>query len=145
MRRRGAGIGSAGDGDGDGDDELPLRLFAYASECNLTGQRLSGSLARHVQAHGLAPDAGGAAGGRWLVLVDAARACASAPPDLAAAPADLVALSFAKILGAPTGLGALLVRRRLLPLLARRRRYFGGGTVEAVAAGGDFVARCGCC
>jgi hypothetical protein len=67
---------------------------------------------------------------QWYVLLDAAKACASHPPDLSAAPADLVALSFYKIFGYPTGLGALLVRRPLLQLMAQHKRYFGGGTVQ---------------
>ena len=32
----------------------------------------------------------GAPGERWVVLLDAAKACCSAPPDLSAAPADFV-------------------------------------------------------
>ena len=48
----------------------------------------------------------------------------------------LQALSFYKIFGYPTGLGALLVRRDALPLL--RKRYFGGGTVAVSVANTDY-------
>ena len=48
----------------------------------------------------------------------------------------LQALSFYKIFGFPSGLGALLVRRRTLPLL--RKHYFGGGAVAASIAEIDF-------
>lgn len=41
--------------------------------------------------------------GRWWVLLDAAKACATHPPDLHSHPADFVALSFYKIFGFPTG------------------------------------------
>jgi molybdenum cofactor sulfurtransferase len=41
---------------------------------------------------------------------------------------DFVVFSFYKMLGYPTGLGALLVRRRAAHLL--NRVYFGGGTVD---------------
>jgi hypothetical protein len=41
---------------------------------------------------------------------------------------DFVVFSFYKMLGYPTGLGALLVRRRVAHLL--NRVYFGGGTVD---------------
>jgi hypothetical protein len=37
------------------------------------------------------------------VLLDAAKACGTAPPDLAACAADFVVLSFYKIFGYPTG------------------------------------------
>jgi selenocysteine lyase/cysteine desulfurase len=43
-----------------------------------------------------------------------------------------VAVSFYKIFGYPTGVGALLVRKSVLPRL--RRPWFAGGTVEVVTA-----------
>ncbi len=46
------------------------------------------------------------------------------------------ALSYYKIFGYPTGLGALLVRRDVLPLL--RKRFFGGGTVAVSVADADY-------
>jgi hypothetical protein len=51
------------------------------------------------------------------------------------------ALSFYKIFGYPTGLGALLVRRASMPLLAGKL-YFGGGTVAVSCADVD-VYKCG--
>ena len=51
-------------------------------------------------------------------------ACATCPPDFAA-------LSFYKLFGYPTGVGALVARRDALAML--RRRYFGGGTVQFVS------------
>jgi len=50
------------------------------------------------------------------------------------------ALSFYKLFGYPTGLGALLVRRSAMPLLAGKL-YFGGGTVAVSCADAD-VYRC---
>lgn len=49
------------------------------------------------------------------------------------------ALSYYKIFGYPTGLGALLVRKRAMSLL--RKRYFGGGAVSVSVADCDFF-RC---
>jgi len=48
------------------------------------------------------------------------------------------ALSYYKIFGYPTGLGALLVHKRAVPALMKRKRYFGGGTVAASLAEEDF-------
>ena len=49
------------------------------------------------------------------------------------------ALSYYKIFGYPTGLGALLVRKDALKCL--RKRYFGGGAVSVCVADRDFF-RC---
>lgn len=35
--------------------------------------------------------------GTWLVLLDAAKSCGTAPPDLSRFPADFVAISFYKV------------------------------------------------
>jgi molybdenum cofactor sulfurtransferase len=48
--------------------------------------------------------------------------------DLSVVRPEFVVFSFYKMLGHPTGLGALLVRRRIGSLLAAT--YFGGGTVD---------------
>ncbi len=52
-------------------------------------------------------EAGPAPWGRWRVLLDAAKGCATHPPDLSRHPADFVALSFYKLFGFPTGEGRL--------------------------------------
>ncbi len=83
--------------------------------------------------------------GRWLVLLDAAKACSTHPPDLTAVRADFVVLSYYKIFGHPTGLGALVVRRDALELLAGGKRYFGGGTVEVAVADRPYHVRYGGC
>ncbi|KJE95109.1 molybdenum cofactor sulfurase [Capsaspora owczarzaki ATCC 30864] len=75
-----------------------------------------------------------------IVCIDASSMAATAAIDLSEHPADLVALSFYKLFGYPTGLGALLVRRtsRVVPLMTKS--YFGGGTVEAASATDPFHA-----
>lgn len=101
------------------------RLFAYPSESNFTGTRYSLDAIEHWQGRG------------YRVLLDAAKACSTNPPDLSRHPADFVVLSYYKIFGSPTGLGALLVRRDALVDLERTDSgqevgYFGGGTVGYV-------------
>ena len=57
-------------------------------------------------------------------------------------PADFVAISFYKMFGYPSGVGALLVRRQALAAL--ERGYFAGGTVQIVSVQNDVVrARAG--
>ena len=65
------------------------------------------------------------------MLLDAAAYLSASPLSLAQTPADFVALSFYKIFGYPTGVGALVVRRDALARL--RRSYFAGGTVQFVS------------
>lgn len=74
-------------------------LFAFPLESNLTGARYDAGLVEAVQCGALR----GIPPGRWRVLLDAAKACGTAPPDLEAHPADFVVLSFYKIFGYPTG------------------------------------------
>ena len=66
------------------------------------------------------------------------RCAACARPSF---PGSTQVLSFYKIFGYPTGLGALVARKDALALL--RPRYFGGGTAAACAVDEDFF-RCAC-
>ena len=100
----------------------PVHLFALPLECNFSGLRYDLSAACQVQAGGLrhlqqhsstgctsttgsvSPTGSSLpppprAGGRCLVLLDAAKGCSTAPPDLAAHPVDFVVLSYYKIFG----------------------------------------------
>ncbi len=61
-------------------------------------------------------------------------------PTLNHVPCRGQVLSYYKIFGYPTGLGALVARKDALARL--RPRYFGGGTLAACAADADFH-RCG--
>lgn len=108
-------------------------LFAFPLESNFSGVRYDPGLVAAVQSgrlrccstggagspelaasrgtaegHGALEAAAGDGGaalppGRWRVLLDCAKACASTPPDLAACPADFAVLSYYKIFGYPTG------------------------------------------
>ena len=94
-------------------------LFAFPAQSNFSGVRHPLEWVALAQARG------------YRVLLDAASFAPGARLDLAAAPADFVALSYYKIFGYPTGVGALIARRDALAEL--RRRYFGGGTVDYVS------------
>jgi molybdenum cofactor sulfurtransferase len=94
------------------------RLFAFPGESNLSGVRYSLEAIDHWQARG------------YRVLLDAAKSCASQPPDLGLYKADFVVLSYYKLFGNPSGLGALLVRRDAAAELDEQAcGYYGGGTV----------------
>jgi selenocysteine lyase/cysteine desulfurase len=65
------------------------------------------------------------------VLLDAAAYVPAHRLSLRQYPADFVALSFYKVFGYPTGVGALVARRDALAAL--KRPWFAGGTVEFVS------------
>jgi molybdenum cofactor sulfurtransferase len=71
----------------------------------------------------------------WDVLIDAAAFAPTNPLDLSMYKADFVSLSFYKIFGYPTGIGALLARRETLKKL--RRPWFAGGTITVASVQGD--------
>jgi selenocysteine lyase/cysteine desulfurase len=94
-------------------------LFAFPAQSNFSGVRHPLQWVKDAQARG------------YHVLLDAAAYVPSSPLSLTDVPADFVAISFYKMFGYPTGVGALLVRREALALLDRA--YFSGGTVHFVS------------
>jgi molybdenum cofactor sulfurtransferase len=101
------------------------RLFAYPAQSNFSGVK------HPLGWIGAAHERG------WDVLLDAAAFAPGNRLDLSRHQPEFVALSFYKMFGYPTGLGALLVRRRAAPRL--RRPWFSGGTVLAANVAGDLA------
>ncbi|XP_071826012.1 molybdenum cofactor sulfurase-like [Apostichopus japonicus] len=109
-------------------------LFAYPGQSNFSGCKYpakwtamckNGHLDKLLGCHG-----------NWYVALDAASLVSTSPLDLSICEADFVPLSFYKMFGFPTGLGALIARKDALPIL--RKRYFGGGAVMAYSATQPF-------
>ncbi|CAD0197426.1 unnamed protein product [Chrysodeixis includens] len=73
----------------------------------------------------------------WYVLLDAASFVSTNKLDLSEVQPDFVCMSFYKIFGYPTGLGALLVKNSSQDVLCQKK-YFGGGTVDIVLSTEDF-------
>jgi selenocysteine lyase/cysteine desulfurase len=71
----------------------------------------------------------------WDVLLDAAAFAPSNRLDLGRWKPDFVPLSFYKLFGYPTGVGALLARREVLAKL--HRPWFAGGTITVASVQGD--------
>ena len=103
-------------------------LFAFPAQSNFSGVQHPLAWIAQAQAAG------------YDVLLDAAAFAPTNQLDLSRWHPDYVSLSFYKIFGYPTGIGALLARR---PALARLRRpWYAGGTitfssVRAEAAPGE--------
>jgi molybdenum cofactor sulfurtransferase len=98
-------------------------LLAYPAQSNFTGVQHSLNWIARAQAAG------------WDVLLDAAAFVPTNRLDLTEWHPDFVTLSFYKIFGYPTGVGALLARKRALAKLVRP--WFAGGTITVASVQGD--------
>jgi molybdenum cofactor sulfurtransferase len=71
--------------------------------------------------------------------MDAAALAPTSRISLKETPVDAMAVSFYKMFGYPTGVGALIVKESFLGEL--RRPWFAGGNVEVVQVPGTLVTR----
>lgn len=95
-------------------------LVAYPAQSNFSGVRHPLALVQQARALG------------FDVMLDCAAHLPSHPLSLRECPADFAVMSFYKLFGYPTGLGALVMRRDALGKL--RRPWFAGGTVRYASA-----------
>ncbi len=98
-------------------------LFAYPAQSNFSSVQHPLEWIEQAHAKG------------WDVLVDAAAFAPSNRLDLGKWKPDFVPLSFYKMFGYPTGVGALLARRAVLGKL--HRPWFAGGTITVASVQGD--------
>ncbi|MFC1659953.1 aminotransferase class V-fold PLP-dependent enzyme [Gemmatimonadota bacterium] len=98
-----------------GGEKSGNKLFAYPAQSNFSGVKHPLEWIDQAQGHG------------WDVLVDAAAFVPTSELDLGRWHPEYVTLSFYKMFGYPTGVGALIARRSALKKL--HRPWFGGGTI----------------
>ncbi|TMS04621.1 Molybdenum cofactor sulfurase [Larimichthys crocea] len=123
-------------GEAQGEDVIcqTPHLFCYPAQSNFSGRKYPLSHVKGIQARRLYPACDHH--GRWFVLLDAASHVGCSPLNLQNCPADFIPISFYKMFGFPTGLGALLVRNDAAGIL--KKTYFGGGTAAAYLSGEDY-------
>jgi selenocysteine lyase/cysteine desulfurase len=97
-------------------------LFAFPAQSNFSGRQHP--LEWIERAHDLG----------WDVLLDAAAFAPTNPLDLGKYHPDFVPISFYKMFGYPTGIGALIARRQAISKL--RRPWFAGGTITVASVQG---------
>lgn len=100
------------------------RLFAFPAQSNFSGVQHPLAWVDLAQASG------------FDVLLDAAAFVPTNRLDLSRLHPDFVPVSFYKMFGYPTGIGALIARRQALSRL--RRPWFAGGTVQLVSTKADL-------
>jgi molybdenum cofactor sulfurtransferase len=98
-------------------------LFAFPAQSNFSGVQHPLEWIEAAHAHG------------WDVLLDAAAFVPTNPLDLSEVKPDFVPISFYKMFGYPTGIGALIARKEAL--LKLRRPWFAGGTITIASVQGD--------
>src|SRR5690606_22145991 len=101
------------------DPDAP-NLFAYPAQSNFSGVKHPLEWIETARAMG------------YDVLLDAAAYVPTSPLDLGRVKPDFATISFYKMFGFPTGIGALLARRTTLAKL--HPPWFGGGTVRFASA-----------
>jgi molybdenum cofactor sulfurtransferase len=104
-------------------DKSADNLFAYPAQSNFSSVKHPLAWIERAHAYG------------WDVLLDAAAFAPTNQLDLSQYKPDFVPLSFYKMFGYPTGIGALIARRDKLPKL--RRPWFAGGTITVASVQGD--------
>ena len=97
----------------------PPSMFAYNAQSNFSGVKTTLDLIPQAQAKG------------YDVALDAAAYVPTSRLSLRTVRPEFVCVSFYKMFGFPTGVGALIVKKNALPKL--RRPWFAGGTVEFVS------------
>src|SRR5829696_7448387 len=100
-------------------------LFAYPAQSNFSGVKHPLEWIATAQERG------------WDVIVDSAAFVPTSRLDLSAWRPDFVPISFYKMFGYPTGIGALIARRSALGRL--KRPWFSGGTVVTANIQAELV------
>ena len=107
---------------GDTGEQL-ARLFAYPAQSNFSGVQHPLEWVSEAQRLG------------WDVILDCAAYAPTNRLDLAVIQPDYVPVSFYKLFGYPTGIGALIARRRALAKL--ERPWFAGGSITVASVQGE--------
>ena len=104
-------------------DKEKNNLFAFPAQSNFSGVKYPLDLIEKAQDKGLD------------VLLDAAAFVPTNRLDLGVVKPDFVAISFYKMFGYPTGIGALLIRKAVFRKM--KRPWFAGGTVNFASVQGN--------
>ncbi|KAK9884769.1 hypothetical protein WA026_008998 [Henosepilachna vigintioctopunctata] len=114
-------------------------LFVYPAQSNFSGTKYPLEWIKEVH-NGRLNNALDQNSKKWYVVLDAASFASTDDLNLSEYKPDFVPISFYKIFGYPTGLGALLVKNTSEHVL--RKKYYGGGTVlMALALENEAVLR----
>ena len=103
----------------------PPSLFALTAQSNITNSKNPHSLIQYAYECG------------YCTILDGAALAPTSSFSIEDMPVDAVAISFYKMFGFPTGVGALIAKESFLAYL--QRPWFAGGTVDVVQAPGPIM------
>ncbi|XP_036344680.1 LOW QUALITY PROTEIN: molybdenum cofactor sulfurase 3-like, partial [Rhagoletis pomonella] len=140
------GNGSNFDNKTNGSNKLKHNsLVAFSAQCNFSGYKMPLEIIEAIQTQGLSlhgtPVRGLEKGNEadesnYYICLDTASFVATNFLDLRRYKPDFCCISFYKMFGFPTGVGALLVSKRGQSVL--QKRYYGGGTIDIAMTRQDF-------
>ncbi|KAF8161362.1 pyridoxal phosphate-dependent transferase [Crassisporium funariophilum] len=107
--------------------DLAPSLFVLTCQSNISNSKNPLSVAEYASSLG------------YHTLLDCAALAPTSVISLSDISVDAIAISFYKMFGYPTGVGALIVRKSFLARL--KRPWFAGGTVDVVQVPGVIVTR----
>jgi molybdenum cofactor sulfurtransferase len=102
-------------------------LFALTGQSNISNTKCPLSILKYASSLG------------YHTLLDAAALAPTTTFSLSDHPVDAMAISFYKMFGFPTGVGALVVKKSFLEIL--ERPWFAGGNVALVQVPGTIVTK----
>lgn len=132
-------------------EDIVNNLLVLPLECNFGGMRFDNAKTI-IELSRKETDDPNSSCYKWYTMLDIAKAACTQSIHLREIDPDFACVSFYKIFGEPTGLGALLVKRSSKHVITSRltetvsledkktRHYFGGGAVDVVLPGTDFVS-----
>ncbi|KAF9478117.1 PLP-dependent transferase [Pholiota conissans] len=107
--------------------DLTPSLYVLTAQSNISNSKAPLSITEYASSLG------------YHTMVDAAALAATSVVHISEYPIDAMAVSFYKMFGYPTGVGALIVKKSFLAQL--KRPWFAGGTVDVVQVPGNIVTR----
>lgn len=118
------------------DDVSRNSLFVYPAQSNFSGRKYPLSWISNIRNCSQPTEENNSPKSNWFVLLDAATYCSTNKLSLKLHKPDFLCISFYKLFGYPTGLGALIVRKSSAHVL--NKTYYGGGTVKIALATENF-------
>ncbi|KAF8963609.1 pyridoxal phosphate-dependent transferase [Flammula alnicola] len=107
--------------------DLAPSLYVLTAQSNISNSKSPLSMVEYAASLG------------YYTMVDGAALAATSIVNISEYPIDAMAVSFYKMFGYPTGVGALIVKKTFLSQL--KRPWFAGGTVDVVQVPGNIVTR----